>query len=266
MSTLADRTIEANRTTQDRLAQLVAGLSDEDLSRPSGASEWPVAQVLSHLGSGAEITSDTLRAAESGEARPGDANGPVWERWNAMSPREQADGFLHAGEELVAALEGLSPKQREQLRVPMGFLPEPADVALFTGMRLNEAAMHAWDAEVAFDPAAVVATAVAEVLLDQLRGPLGFLLGFAGKLDRLQGRTASLLVRTTDPEAALGLSLTDRAVLVDAPTEPDGELRLPAEALLRLLEGRLTTAHTPGAVSADGSVSIDDLRRVFPGY
>lgn len=266
MSSLAERTIEANRTTQDRLAQLVIGLTDADLSKPSGAAEWSVAQVLSHLGSGAEIMLATLRAAQSGGARPGAANGPVWDRWNAMPPRDQATGFLQAGEELVAALECLDQQQRTQLRVPMGFLPEPADLALFTGMRLNEVAMHAWDAEVAFNPAAAIRPAVADVLLDQLRGQLGFLLGFAGKPDRLHGQTAFLLVRTTEPEAALGLSLTDRAALVDAPTEPDGELHLPTEALLRLLTGRLTAAHTPAGVRADGPVSLDDLRLVFPGY
>lgn len=266
MTSLADRTIEANRTTQDRLARLVEGLSDEDLATPSAASEWSVAQVLSHLGSGAEITLDTLRAARAGTTREDEANGQVWDRWNAMTPREQAAGFSRAGEGLVAALEGLDGEQREQLRVPMGFLPEPADLALFTGMRLNEAAMHAWDVEAAFNPAAPLPAATAEVLLDQLRGPLDFMLGFVGRPDGLDGRTATMLVRTTDPEATLGLSLSDRVALVDAPPAPDGELHLPAEALLRLLEGRLTAAHTPDGVRVDGPVSLDDLRHVFPGF
>ena len=63
MTTLADRTIAALRTTHDDLAALVPGLTDEQLAGPSGASEWTVAQVLSHLGSGAEIGLATLETA-----------------------------------------------------------------------------------------------------------------------------------------------------------------------------------------------------------
>ena len=55
MSQLVDRTIAALRSEYDTLADLVRTLTDEQLAAPSGAAEWTVAQVLSHLGSGAEI-------------------------------------------------------------------------------------------------------------------------------------------------------------------------------------------------------------------
>ncbi len=151
MTSLADRTIEADRRTYERTAALVRGLSDDDLVRPSGASAWTVAQVVSHLGSGAEIHADNLHAALAGNQRPADANQTVWARWDAMSPREQADGFLESGPALVAAYAGLDGAERDILRIDMGFLPEPASLELFTGMRLNEALLHAWDIEVAFD-------------------------------------------------------------------------------------------------------------------
>ena len=57
MPTLADRTIQALRAEHDALSPLVAGLTDDQLRAASGAGDWPVAQVLSHLGSGAEIKS-----------------------------------------------------------------------------------------------------------------------------------------------------------------------------------------------------------------
>ncbi len=97
MSTLADRSIAALRTTHDELAAVVPTLPDEQLTGPSGASEWTVAQVLSHLGSGAEIALAGYRAALDGEPAPGqDFNESVWDRWNALSPEQQATGFLEA--------------------------------------------------------------------------------------------------------------------------------------------------------------------------
>src|SRR3982750_4859153 len=108
MTSLADRTIASLRATHDELAGLVRTLDDDQLTRPSGASEWTVAQVLSHLGSGAEISLAGFRAALDGAPAPEqDFNERVWDRWNAMSPREQADGFLEHDAVLVQTLEGL---------------------------------------------------------------------------------------------------------------------------------------------------------------
>jgi uncharacterized protein (TIGR03083 family) len=266
MGTLADTTIDADHRTYERLARLVGTLTDEQLTRPSAASEWTVAQVLSHLGSGAEITLQTLRAAQAGADRAADANEVVWARWNAMSPREQADGFVRAGGELDRALAELDSAQRSTLRVPMAFLPEPADLDLFVGMRLNEAALHAWDVEVAFDPAATIPDDVASVLVDQYAGPLAFLLGFIAKPAELAGGPLTLTVRVTSPDRVLGLTLADQARLTDAPGQSDGELQVPAEALPRLLTGRLRAPDRNGGIHVDGAVSLDDLRRVFPGY
>jgi uncharacterized protein (TIGR03083 family) len=263
MSALADETIDADHRTFERLARLVGDLPDDRLTAPSGASEWTVAQVLSHLGSGAEITLATLRAAQSGEERPADANRAVWARWDAMTPREQADGYLRAGGELDRAFAELDPATRSTLRVPMAFLPEPADVDLFTGMRLNEAALHAWDVEAALDPAATVPGDVAAVLVAQYRGPLAFLLGFTAKPDRLDGTPVTLTVRATDPDLVLGLQLGEQARLTGEPAQADGELTLPAGALPRLLSGRLRPSDD---VTVSGRLSLEDLRRVFPGY
>jgi hypothetical protein len=46
----------------------------------------------------------------------------------------------------------------------------------------------------------------------------------------------------------------------------DQALELPAEALLRLVVGRLDAAHTPPVALSAGHVTLDDLRRVFPGF
>ncbi|MEV4747219.1 maleylpyruvate isomerase N-terminal domain-containing protein [Streptosporangium sp. NPDC049248] len=267
MSTLAERTIAALRITHDDLVAFVRGLDAADLGRRSGASEWSVAQVLSHLGSGAEIGLATLRAALGGREAPGqDFNHGVWDRWNAKDPEAQAKDFLVADAEIVSAFEGLDADARERLRVKLGFLPAPADVALVAGMRLNEAALHSWDVRVAFDPAAVVAPDTAGVLTDLYSGPLDFMVGFMGRPDALDPRLATTLrVETSDPERVLGLTLGETVGFSEVP-EPADTLSLPAEAWVRLLGGRLAPEHTPPSVSVTGDgVTLDDLRRVFPG-
>ncbi|MGC5012822.1 maleylpyruvate isomerase family mycothiol-dependent enzyme [Streptosporangium sp. DT93] len=269
MTTLADRTIAALRTTHDELTALVRDLDAPDLTRTSGCSEWTVAQVLSHLGSGAEIGLETLRAAQEGREAPGsDFMNGVWDRWNAKGPKEQAEDFATADAEIVSAYESLDAGAREELRIKLGFLPEPGDVALVAGMRLNETALHTWDVRVAFDPGAAVAPEAAGVLTDLHAGPLGFLTGFIARSDALDPRLATTLrVETTDPERRLGLILGETVGFSEAPEDADVVLSLPAEAWIRLLTGRLAPENTPATVTVIGDgVTLDHLRRVFPGF
>src|ERR1700728_4495504 len=71
-------------TSHLRLAEIVGTLSPEEVAGPSYASEWSIAQVLSHLGSGAEIFGLFLDAGLTGQDPPGrEAFGPIWNTWNA---------------------------------------------------------------------------------------------------------------------------------------------------------------------------------------
>lgn len=64
----------------------------------------------------------------------------------------------------------------------------------------------------------------------------------------------------------LRLSVQDKVTLSEVGDSPSAAtLRLPAEALIRLVYGRLDAHHTPPAVAADG-VDLDTLRGVFPGF
>jgi uncharacterized protein (TIGR03083 family) len=263
MTTLVDRSIAVLRATHDDLAALVPGLTDEQLTGPSGASEWTVAQVLSHLGSGAEIGLATLQTAlAAGPAAGPDFNQSVWDRWNAMSPREQADGFLDHDGRLVAAFEALSAEQRTAMQVDPGRRLLPAlPLASFAGMRLNEAAQHSWDVRVAFDPSAAIPADAASVLAEHLSGGLGFLLGFIAKADALAVPAA------VDIEGSgYGLVVADTVALVAGPVDPTATFSGPLESALRLVGGRLRPANTPESVKVTGAVTLDDLRRVFPGY
>ncbi len=260
MTTLADRTIAALRAEHDTLAAVVQRLTDDQLTGPSGASEWTIADTLSHLGSGAEITGAGLVAALGGDA-PGDGfNQSVWDRWNALSPREQADGFVTGNAALTERFEAIDAGQREDLRLSVGFGPGPLSVAGFAGLRLDELALHAWDVRVGVDPAAVVADATAAVLLEQFAGELGFLLGFIGRADAL---ASSVVVDVEGTGFALVVD-DSVSVTADAVT-PTATLTGGADAAVRLLTGRLGDAHLGGAI-VSGAVSLDDLRAVFPGF
>src|SRR3982750_1103366 len=95
MTSLADRVIAALRSGHDDLCAYVTHLDEKDLAGPSGAGEWDVAPVLSHLGSGAEITLAALdRALSGGGSAPDGFNQGVWDRWNAMTAMEHRDGFV----------------------------------------------------------------------------------------------------------------------------------------------------------------------------
>ena len=55
----------------------------------------------------------------------------------------------------------------------------------------------------------------------------------------------------------------DGAATSDART---GTLRLPGASLERLLAGRLDPATTPDGIESAGRPSLDDMRRLFPGF
>jgi uncharacterized protein (TIGR03083 family) len=260
MTSLADRAVEADHSTYAATESLIATLTDQDLTKTSGSREWTVAQVLSHLGSGAEIHLATLQAAREGEPRSADGNQAIWDQWNAMTPRQQADGFLDAGKALLSEYDDLDADERASLKVPLAYLPQPAGLDIFAGLRLNEAVLHGWDVAVAGDPDAEIDPVVAEVLVDLVRGPIGFLPGFTGKADQVDGH---VLLGVTAGSTSFGIDIGERVQLVDQPEKADGELRLPLTAVPRLLSGRIRETD---ALEIDGAVSRADLMRVFSGY
>ena len=264
MTTNADRVIEELQSGHDDLAPTVTSLTLAQLEGPSAASEWTVAQVLSHLGSGAVISLATLEAALAGRPHPGgEANQVVWARWNAMAAQQQADEFVTANAALLARYTSIDAGTRQTLKVDMGFLPAPVDLATAARFRLSEFALHSWDVRVASTPGATVRPEAVELLLDQV----ALMIGWLAKPAALQGRPAHLRVDLTDPATSFGVKLVESGCAVgEAPEAPDGVVRLPAEAWLRLVYGRLSADRTPTGVTVDGEISVDTLRQVFPGF
>lgn len=249
--------IRALRHSQDRLASIVQPLTPEQLRSPSYHS-WTIAQVLSHLGSQAEINQGRLTAALEGTEQPGpETFPPVWEAWNARTSDEQARDSIAEYEGLVRRIEGLTDD--ELAGIHLSLFGMQMDAAGLVGMMLGEHALHTWDIAVALDPTAQVSPDAAALLINTL----GLFAGFAGKP---QDKRFTLRVHTRDPEREYTLRVGDRVELTEgADGQADGELVIPGEGLLRLVYGRLDPAHTPH-VELSGPVSLDDLRRVFPGF
>src|SRR5258708_3438181 len=133
MRTPTDQIIDALRSQGDALAAVVTRLDEAGVNLASGSNEWTVAQVLSHLGSGAEITLATVDVALTGtDERGPDFNASVWDRWNAKSPQQMAADHITANETLVSRLESIDRDTRHTVRVDLGFLPEPVDLEFAT--------------------------------------------------------------------------------------------------------------------------------------
>jgi uncharacterized protein (TIGR03083 family) len=253
--------ISALRHSHDRLQASVEPLGRAELEQRSYASEWSIAQVLSHLGSQAEIFDMFLDAGLTGQEPPGrEEFVPIWDRWNAKDPQAQAADALRADEAAVRRFESLDADERARLRLKMFGMELGA--AGLARMRLGEHAIHTWDVLVALDPSATVAPDAVALLVDTLDQ----LAARSGKPDGTQRRVR---VSTTDPDRQFILETGEAVAL----TPPDGEsapepglseLRLPAEAFVRLVYGRMDQAHTPPAEVA--GVDLDELRQVFPGF
>ncbi len=227
MDITADQVIAVLRAGHDELVAFVAGLGPDGPTHSSGASEWTVAQVLSHLGSGAEITLAGLNVALTGEDGRGEGfNQSVWDRWDAKSPAEMAADFVGSNEALVARYESIDAATRESLLIDLGFLPAPVPLAVAATMRLNEFALHSWDVYAGFDPSATVAADAVPLLLPRVPT----LLGWVGHADELAGATGSLAVDLSDPDDSFGLEIGEKLAITDeAPSDPGATLSAPAE-------------------------------------
>src|ERR1039458_2504954 len=128
--------IAALRSSQDRLKELVAPLVPDRVGTASLAAGWSVADVLSHLGSQAEIFGGILDAALAGAPLPGpEAFPPIWDAWNARSGEAQVSASVTANEAFVRRAEGLSDAQLSALRFALFGME--FDVVGFLQMRLS---------------------------------------------------------------------------------------------------------------------------------
>ncbi len=258
MSSPARELIAALRNSHERLVSLVKPLGAAELAGRSYDAEWNIAQVLSHLGSGAEIAQLTLAAALSGSTVDREAYPPIWDAWNAKGPQQQAEGCLAVNEAHISRLEQLTDPELGQIKYEL--FGQDLDAAGLVRMRLSEHALHTWDVAVALDPAAEVAADATALLMSYVPTVARWAGGPAGEQFRVR-------LHGSAPDADLLLTVAGSVTL--APWQDHGdsvpELGLPDEALLRLVYGRLDPDHTPAAVTGDPA-DLDRVRAVFPGF
>jgi uncharacterized protein (TIGR03083 family) len=251
--------LAALRNSHDRLAANLAPLTDEQVSGQSYDDDWSIAQVASHLGSGAEIFGTMVTAGLKQAPPPGSEDfQPVWDAWNGKSAPDQARDAISADAAFLDQVGGLAPAERDDWRL-LVFGREQTLTSLLR-MRLGEHAVHTWDVAVALDPSATVASDAVAHIFEGLPG----LAGYVGKG---ADEPVSVHVVTTDPDREFLLELapgSTRLTQVPGPAAA-ATLRLPAEALVRLAYGRLDDGHTPASVQAEG-VDLATLRRAFPGF
>ncbi|MGH9122951.1 MAG: maleylpyruvate isomerase N-terminal domain-containing protein [Acidimicrobiales bacterium] len=253
----AKEAIAAARRGRDNIAELAGSMEGVDLLSQSGAGDWTVAKVLSHMGSGAEIGLATLTA---GKADPS-SNQAVWARWDAMSPDEKAESYILWSGRHIDGLEALDDDALANMRVDVGYLPEPINIAFLTELLLSEVGLHGWDVDVAFERTSAVR---------QYTVPYGIevMTRFAGLFAQPLGKTGKVEVLTEDTGGEYVIDFTTQGISMAAGRAEGAEASaaMSAEAFLRLLSGRLAPIYTPPSVIVAGSFTLDDLRQAFPGY
>lgn len=233
----------------------MGGLDVDQLEARSYADDWTVADVLSHLGSGAVLMERRLQDARDGTEMPEDYAPSVWDAWNAKPPRAQADDCLAEDERLQSAAEAFGVADRAAMTFSFGPMSVGFDEAF--ALRLNEHTFHTWDIEVMFDDATRLPSDAVGVVVDNL----GMIARFTATPT---GDEREVRVHTTDPERHFTVRLTpENAELLEGDAGARPDLELPAESFCRLVYGRLDPDHSP-PVDANGEV-LDLLRRVFPG-
>jgi uncharacterized protein (TIGR03083 family) len=253
--------ISALRHSHDRLRASVEPLGLDQLRQRSYPTEWSIAQVLSHLGSQAEIFGMILTAGLAGQEPPGrEEFPPIWDKWNAKDPQAQASDSLRADQATLERLESMDADEQERLHLQLFGMD--IDATGFARMRVSEHAMHTWDVLVALDPSATLAPDATALLIDTV----GQVAARSGQPDSQQRKVR---VSTTDPERRFILETGEAVTLTpsddESSSEPElAELRLPAEAFIRLIYGRMDEAHTPPAETT--GVELDDLRQIFRGF
>lgn len=257
-----DALITTLRTSHERLAGIVAGLDETAIQGPSYDDDWSIAQVASHLGSQAEIFGLVLDAGLNGAESPG---GPqfqaIWAAWDARKPAEQVAESIAANEAYLARVEQLSQADRDRFTVQL--FDSATDMARLTTIRLGEHAVHSWDVAVALDPAAQIAPDAVAVIVEQMLGEV------AARAGKPEAEPRTLVVETSDPARTFILTTGPAVTLAPAEgsgsdVEADARLRLPAEAFIRLVYGRLDEEHTPDGIG--GADLLPGLRVVFPGF
>jgi len=237
------------------LRSTIDGMSEDQYVASAHPTEWTVADVMSHLGSGAIISKRGIDDSLEGRETPPKFNESVWDVWNAKTPHAKVTDALDADRALLDRMLELTAEERGRYFLSIG--PFRFDFDQAVRLRLGEHVFHTWDIEESFNTEATLQPEAVPFLF----GNLELLLRFAAKPSGIEH---TLHVRTSDPRKDFALTQTlDVVELDDVEGVDDFDLEIPAEAFLRLAYGRLDEEHTPAGIDP---THLAELRRVFPGF
>lgn len=249
--------------SHQRLERLLDDIGRDALQRPSACSQWSVGQVVAHLGSGAQIALGALRSGVAGSIEPlaDEAMQRRWADYDALTDGAAVGRSLTANAALIEAFEALTVTQLTEVRVP--FFAGPVPVATFAAFRLSEHAVHTWDIEVTRHDAAELDIASSAIILENVIKPL------IGRLERPSNAAEKRIdVHLVDVGRTLRLELSDPVALLDeaSPAIADGSLMISTPAFVRLVYGRFDPQSALKTATVTGAVSLDQLRKIFPGF
>lgn len=249
--------LQALDVSSDRLAKHVDDLTPDDLNRPSSAHGWRIADVLSHLGSAAEICTVLARRSTRGDttAPTRELVEPIWDRWNQMSPARQRSAWRDADTGFRALLSTLDPATR----VP--YFSGLLDLGEFVGYRLSEQSVHGWDIEVVSDPGAAIPQAELELLWGRLELVVS---RFHDGETRDRLAPARIAIELVDTAQRWWLEVDD-GVHLHPGTIPDATatMRGDAQPALLTIYGR---SRTNDRLQFEGAISGNNVTSLFPGY
>jgi uncharacterized protein (TIGR03083 family) len=238
------------RESHERLSGLVNSLQAMDVTQPAYPSDWTIADTLSHLGSGAEITSLILRHARGDGMEPAQADYvEIWDRWNAKKPSDQAADSIAVDGVLVKEIEALDPESRPS------FKAYGSEMALtdFLAMRLDE---H------------VEAGLGKSAKIDAARLP-----HLLGRLDKAAARSGiaqpeawAMRIAVTEPSARFHVRFGDRTTLTVDEESGSPDLTVPAETFVRLVFGRVDSSELGGRWNGETEAALSRLHTMFRGY
>jgi uncharacterized protein (TIGR03083 family) len=251
--------VDVLRASQERLAGLVQRLDFDALTSQSYDTEWSIAQVLSHLGSQAQIFDLLLAAHFAGQEAPGiDLFREIWADWDSRDPIAQRTDSLASTDRELERFESMTDFELATFRIEVFGMD--LDALSFFRMRINECATHTWDIDVALNPTATILPSAVGIIADGLPE-------LAGRIAKPQDDSYRVRVQAVEPNHDVVIVVGETIAIesVSQGDVHDGVIELPAEAYVRLAFGRLDPAHTP-AVTESGARGLSDLRKVFVGF
>ncbi len=94
--------LDALDTSVAYLRTIIEGMGEEQYVASAHPTEWTVADVMSHLGSGAIISKRNIDDSVDARETPPKFNESVWDVWNAKTPHAQVTDALDADQALLA--------------------------------------------------------------------------------------------------------------------------------------------------------------------